>query len=109
MNIGQVALTTGLPAKTIRYYESVRLIPTALRRPNGYRSCDALVVDVTEVDAPPGVETLHWRLMTTHDVTTVDEAKEIVRWYRLRWTIEQVFRTVKSAAMQADQSQVTEA
>ena len=72
-------------------------------------SVDVFVVDVTEVDAPPCVETLHWRLLTTHEVTTVEEAKEIVRWYRLRWTIEQVFRTVKSAAMQADESQVTEA
>ena len=45
-------------------------------------SVDLFVVDVTEVDPPPGVERLHWRLLTTHDVTTVDEAKEIVRWYR---------------------------
>jgi len=72
-------------------------------------SVDVFVVDVTEVDAPPCVETLHWRLLTAHVVTTVGEAKEIVRWYRLRWTIEPVFRTLKSAAMQADESQVTEA
>ena len=44
MNIGQVALKTGLPAKTIRYYESVGLIPTASRRANGYRSYDTLDV-----------------------------------------------------------------
>lgn len=72
-------------------------------------SVDVFVVDVTEIDAPPGVEPLHWRLLTTHEVTTVEQAKEIVRWYRLRWTVEQVFRTVKSAAMQVDESQVTEA
>lgn len=72
-------------------------------------SVDVFVVDVTEVDPSPGVEALHWRLLTTHEVTTVAQAKEIVRWYRLRWTIEQVFRTVKSAAMQTDASQVTEA
>ena len=51
-------------------------------------SVDVFVVDVTEVDAPPGVEPLHWRLLTTHAVTTVAEAQEIVRWYRLRWTID---------------------
>ena len=72
-------------------------------------SVDVFVVDVTEVDTPPGVEPLHWRLLTTHEVTTVVQAQEIVRWYRLRWTIEQVFRTVKSAAMQTDELQVTEA
>ena len=52
---------------------------------------------------------MHWRLLTTHAVTTVEQARQIVTWYRLRWTIEQVFRTLKSAAVQIDQSQVTQA
>jgi len=86
---------------------SLRRPPTADKRLAA--SVDVFVVDVTEVDPPPCVEPLHWRLLTTHEVTSVDQAKEIVRWYRLRWTVEQVFRTVKSAAMQADESQVTEA
>jgi len=70
---------------------------------------DVFVVDGTEVDPPPGVEPLHWRLLSTHAVTSVAEAQEIVRWYRLRWTIEQVLRTIKSAAMQTDASQVAQA
>ncbi|AHM03056.1 Cu(I)-responsive transcriptional regulator [Roseibacterium elongatum DSM 19469] len=36
MNIGQVAQRTGLPAKTIRYYEDIGLI-TPDRACNGYR------------------------------------------------------------------------
>lgn len=40
MNIGTVAVKSGVPAKTIRYYESIGLIPSADRRPNGYRSYD---------------------------------------------------------------------
>jgi len=36
MNIGDVALATGLPAKTIRYYEEIGLI-RPLRGANGYR------------------------------------------------------------------------
>lgn len=38
MNIGTVARTSGLPAKTIRYYEQIGLITPATRRPNGYRT-----------------------------------------------------------------------
>ena len=38
MNIGTVAERSGVPAKTIRYYESIGLIPSADRRPNGYRA-----------------------------------------------------------------------
>lgn len=37
MNIGEVADQAGVPPKTIRYYESVGLIPAAARRDNGYR------------------------------------------------------------------------
>ena len=36
MNIGEVAQASGLPAKTIRYYEDIGLI-TPLRGANGYR------------------------------------------------------------------------
>lgn len=36
MNIGDVASRTGLPAKTIRYYQDIGLV-TPLRGQNGYR------------------------------------------------------------------------
>ncbi len=37
MNIGTIAEMSGLPAKTIRYYESVGLIAEPARADNGYR------------------------------------------------------------------------
>ncbi|MBF0323587.1 Cu(I)-responsive transcriptional regulator [Magnetospirillum moscoviense] len=37
MNIGQVAKRSGVPAKTIRYYEEIGLIPPAGRTAAGYR------------------------------------------------------------------------
>ena len=93
---------------------ALRFGPVSLRRPAAASkelaaSVDLFVVDVAEVDVPPGVEKLQWRLLTTHAVTTTEQARQIVTWYRLRWTIEQVFRTLKSAGVQVDQSQVTQA
>jgi MerR family copper efflux transcriptional regulator len=40
MNIGDVAAATGLPAKTIRYYESVGLIDPPARSEGNYRLYD---------------------------------------------------------------------
>lgn len=40
MNIGQIAKQTGLPPKTIRYYEEIGLV-TPLRAANGYRDFGA--------------------------------------------------------------------
>ncbi|SOD94084.1 Cu(I)-responsive transcriptional regulator [Caenispirillum bisanense] len=37
MNISQAAKKSGVPAKTIRYYESIDLIPEAGRTASGYR------------------------------------------------------------------------
>ena len=104
--------TPGRPARKARV--ALRFDAVSLCRPMTAdrilaASVDLWVVDVAEVDAPPDVEPLHWRLLTTHPVRTVEQAQQVVAWYRLRWTVEQVFRTLKSAAVQMDQSQVTEA
>lgn len=40
MNIGEAAEKSGLPAKTIRYYEEIGLVEPSDRRPNGYRDYD---------------------------------------------------------------------
>ena len=40
MRIGELAEAVSVPAKTIRYYETIGLLPAAARHPNGYRSYD---------------------------------------------------------------------
>ncbi len=37
MKIGELGRRTGVPTKTIRYYEDIRLLPEPDRAPNGYR------------------------------------------------------------------------
>ena len=64
------------------------------------------VVDVCEVDPPDGAEPVHWRLLTTHAVTTLAQARQIVAWYRMRWIIEQVFRSLKSHCLRVEDSQM---
>jgi hypothetical protein len=54
------------------------------------------LVEAREVNAPEGVEPAHWRLLTTHQVGTMADAKRITGFYRERWTIEQLFRVKKT-------------
>ena len=67
------------------------------------------LVAVSEVNPPPGIEPLCWWLLTTLPVETTAEALEVVRLYRLRWRIEEVFRTLKTDGLDLEASQVTTA
>ena len=63
------------------------------------------LVDVREVE-PEGVEPLHWRLVTTHEIADTTKAWQVVAWYQARWIIEQLFRVMKSQGLQLEDSQL---
>src|SRR5258708_3116933 len=67
------------------------------------------VVEVTEPNPPAGQEPLRWCLLTTHQVRSVADAWQIVAWYKLRWTIEQLFRVLKRQGLRLEDSQVESA
>lgn len=73
------------------------------------RSIKMYVVEAKELDCPIGQQPVHWRIFTTHMVNDFQEAKQIILWYRMRWNIEQVFRTVKSQGLDIEESQVESA
>jgi hypothetical protein len=65
------------------------------------------LVDVREVlpdefQLADGEEPIHWRLLTTHAVTSIQEAWQIVEWYKKRWHIEQLFRSAKRGGMRLE-------
>jgi Transposase DDE domain len=66
------------------------------------------VVEVREVDAPDGVEPLRWLLLTSHEVADCAQARRIVGFYRLRWIVEEYFRTLKSAGFQLEDSDLSD-
>src|SRR5207248_6737932 len=49
-----------------------------------------------ETNPPEGEEAALWFLLTTHKVNDIADARRIISFYRLRWTIEQLFRTMKT-------------
>ena len=68
------------------------------------------LVEVREASEPAaGIEPVLWRRLTTLPVEGEETAREIVRLYRLRWRIEEVFRALKSDGLRLEESQVQEA
>lgn len=65
-------------------------------------------VEAREVDPPADAEPAHWRLLTTYPVETLEQAQAITAIYRQRWTIEQVFRVMKTKGFDIEASQVAE-
>lgn len=49
-----------------------------------------------ELNPPDGEQPALWFLLTTHQVSDIADARRIIGFYRLRWTIEQLFRTMKT-------------
>lgn len=64
------------------------------------------LVEVREPAPPPGVKPLLWRLATTLPVEDPEAAREVVRLYRLRWRIEELFRALKSDGLRLEDTQV---
>jgi len=70
-----------------------------------------LKVNVVEVKESPSTvvgdeESIHWVILTSHPVNTTEDALKIIEWYRWRWSIEQLFRTIKSKGLAIEQSQL---
>lgn len=61
---------------------------------------------IVEAREPNKQDGICWRLLTTHEVTTFEEAVQIVEWYQMRWFIEQVFRLLKNKGYQIENSEL---
>ena len=107
--IGLVA-RTGRPARQAKL--AARFGRVSLKRPGTTREAglpktvSVSLVEVIEQNPPPGAEPILWRLLTTHEVTDPAMAWRVIGWYRARWMIEQLFRTLKQQGLRLEDSQI---
>jgi hypothetical protein len=57
---------------------------------------DVNFVHVREIGAPDGNAPVDWLLLTTEPVDTNESILRVVDYYRARWTIEELFKAIKS-------------
>lgn len=51
---------------------------------------------------PQGEDPIHWKLITSRSIDSVKEAMQIIRYYEMRWQIEQLFRLIKNKGFQIE-------
>jgi hypothetical protein len=97
----EIPAAPGRKARTAEL--SVSFGTVAIVRPSSRKASDGLppTIPVTlvigrEIDPPAGEEPALWFLLTTHRVNDIADARRIIGFYRVRWTIEQLFRTMKT-------------
>ena len=89
MNIGTAARRSGVPAKTIRYYESSGLITPAQRAENGYRAYSA-----------DDVRTLNFIKRARSLGFSVDEVRELLDLWRNRKRTSAAVKTLVTQHLQ---------
>ncbi len=105
-----VVARPGRPARRAKL--TARFGRVSLKRPKTTREAGlpktvtVSLVEVIEQNPPPGAEPILWRLLTTHAVMDAAMAWRVIGWYRARWMIEQLFRTLKQQGLRLEDSQL---
>jgi len=84
---------------TVRY-KRIRLCP-----PDHHKDIEPIeirVVHALEQNPPHGNKPVEWFLLTTLNITSAKEAEQCLRWYCLRWRIEDWHRVLKSGCRIGD-------
>lgn len=79
------------------------------RAPTTRHPLTVQVVDIVEPDPPPGEEAVHWLLLTSLPVETLEDAQQIATWYTYRWLIERFHYVLKSGCKLEERQLQTQA
>ena len=85
------------PGRTVAL--AVRYLRIQLRPPEyheGKEPIDIWIVHALEENPPANTKPVEWFLLTTIEITSPEDAEQCLRWYCLRWRIEDWHRVLKS-------------
>ena len=75
-------------------YQRIQLRPSKYY--SGKDPIDIWVIHAVESAPPEGTQPVEWFLLTTVDIRSAEDAVQCLRWYCLRWRIEDFHRVLKS-------------
>jgi len=89
---------------------AVRYLPIQMR-PAHYHAdkppIDIRVIHALEENPPPETKPVEWFLLTTIELASPEDAEQCLRWYCLRWRIEDWHRVLKSGCRIEDKAHAT--
>jgi hypothetical protein len=102
----RIGRTARIALMNVRFTQVQIQRPATLTNQDYPPSISLYTVEVEEVNPPDGQVAVHWRLMTTHEVGCLEQALQVLQWYRWRWRIEQLFATLKLAGLDLEATQL---
>lgn len=91
---------------------ALRVSPVLLRKPLHGAAPDLpdtvalTLLDVRETSMPADADRVHWRLLTTHTIANLGQARWVLDLYRKRWKIEEYFRVLKTAGFDIEDAEI---
>ncbi len=90
----------------LRWVRVNLLEPKTVRMRAEQVNVSALEVLECATDHAVNHPSVHWVLLTTHAIDTVDDAQQMLEWYLRRWRIEQCFTAVKTRGLDIESSRL---
>ena len=78
------------------YAMRVELLPPRRNKGSAGMPVEVNAIVARELDAPDGVKPLCWRLLTSEPIDRIEEIEQVLRYYELRWRIEEYHKVWKS-------------
>ena len=109
LEVRQSRIRAKRKAKMSLKYEKVRILHPKnrpLEKKPPYVELWAIEVKELQGSVPKNEAPILWRLLTTHDINSVEDALRCVEWYSQRWFIEELNRVLKSKGLLIESAQL---
>lgn len=86
-------------------YKPIEILKTSSSSKDAPKSIPLYLIEAKE-GSYNNSDKICWRLLTTIPITNIEFAKLCIEWYSCRWTIEEVFRTLKKEGYNIEASEL---